>query len=111
MRQILKIGVPKILKIIFPISVISGCVTYMNFDQVLDSCVGKNAEALPSAAKDRLISTREEDGLRVSEYGFDVLKRCRWQFVIDPNNSGILSWRYPDTQAMAWCRQLPTSRP
>jgi hypothetical protein len=92
-------------------SLLSGCITYGNFDAALDSCIGKELSAVRYPALSFPVASRTDQGFVVNEYSIDVLLRCRWEFVTEGKERIVRSWRYPSAEAQRWCHELPTSRP
>jgi hypothetical protein len=90
---------------------LSGCVTFFSLDPYLDKAVGKQANDIeyPQLKYHKLMS---DDGSRVvMQYSLTALWHCRWIFEFQKKDNVIASWRYPDAEAAAWCRKLPTSMP
>ena len=84
--------------------ILSGCITYRDFDKELDHYVGLPVSQVdyPRAYNSKLSNTEEKTSS--AEYTFSG--NCRWVFVTDNNTDVILSWHYSDENAAERCHGL-----
>jgi len=84
--------------------ILSGCITYRDFDKELDQYVGLSVTQVnyPRAYNSKLSKIDEKNS--TAEYTFGG--NCRWVFVTDNNTDVILSWHYSDENAAERCHGL-----
>ena len=90
------------------VGVLSGCAYYLDFDKVLNSCIGQKIEDI------KYPSIEYIDKIHPSTVRFSInyaMSLCKWTFYLAEDNSTVLGWKYLDEKSKYYCHGVPRAEP